>query len=175
MEGGGGGYTESLALIGFMGAGKSEVGGLLASILKMDFVDLDEVIARSAGKSVSEIFASEGEGSFRERECEALLEVLAGKGKVISCGGGIVLRDSNVELLRDRCRVFFLRVSSTQVVERLSGGGDRPLLAGGDLKKEVNSLMTERAQRYSEAAHEEVDVGNSRPRELAEEIAQRWY
>jgi len=169
------GYRDNIALIGFMGAGKSAVGLLLSRKLGMDCIDLDEVIEDAAGESVREIFAHEGEKGFRERESDALRNVVdEGKGLVLSCGGGIVLGDENIALLRGRCRVFFLRISAARAVERLAGAADRPLLEGGDLEERVRGLMEERAHRYLLAAHEVIDADEKSPQEIAEDIAERW-
>lgn len=163
-----------VAVIGFMGSGKSTVGALLASRLGMDFVDLDEVISAEAGKSIGEIFSEEGEEGFREREHRALREQLARGGKVISCGGGIVLRDDNIELLRKRCRVFFLRISEEKALERLEkDAGERPLLQGVQMEKKIRQLLRIRADRYLRAAHVVLEVGDKDPGVLAEEIAGR--
>jgi len=165
---------EIIAIIGFMGSGKSTVGALLASRLGMDFVDLDEVISAEAGKSIGEIFSEEGEEGFREREHRALREQLARGGKVISCGGGIVLRDDNIELLRKRCRVFFLRISEEKALERLEkDAGERPLLQGVRMEKKIRQLMRIRADRYLRAAQVVLEVGDKAPEMLAEEIAGR--
>jgi shikimate kinase len=175
MEGAGRRFRDNIALIGFMGAGKSAVGRLLAPRLKMEFIDLDEIIAAQAGMSISEIFDVEGESGFRNRESAALRASLQGEGKMLSCGGGIVIDDENIHLLRSGCRVFFLRISTGKAAERLSGGGGRPLIAGGDLEDKVRVLMDERKQRYLEAADEVVEADDASPQELAEEIAARWW
>jgi shikimate kinase len=163
-----------IALIGFMGAGKSAVGSLLSTELSLPFVDLDEVIEKAAGKSVAEIFAEEGEEGFRERESEALRDELREGGKVIACGGGVVLNDENIKLLRSRSRVFLLNISPERALERLSAGSGRPLLDTGDLEKRIRGLMDMRAERYREAAHTVFDADNASPREIAEEIAAEW-
>jgi len=175
MEDMGGRSRENVALIGFMGAGKSEVGRLLAGRLGMEFKDLDEVVSSRAGMSIEDIFASEGESGFRERESAALREALQGDKMVISCGGGIVLDGGNVALLRGSCRVFLLRISAHKAVERLSAGDGRPLLAGGNLEERVHGLLDSRAQIYLHAAHEVVEADYASPHKLAEEIAERWW
>ena len=170
------GWKESgiIALIGFMGAGKSAVGRLLSARLGLSFVDLDEVISAMAGKDITEIFAAEGEEGFRERESEALKRVLDGGSKVVSCGGGVVLRDENVELLRRKSRVFLLRVSPERALERLAGSEGRPLLDADDVEERIRELMEERAERYHAAAHAEFDASDADPEEIAEEIAAVW-
>ncbi len=164
----------TITLIGFMGAGKSAVGRILSNRLGLPFVDLDEVISDKAGKSIEDIFAEEGEEGFRERESKALRAELDSGIKVISCGGGVVLRDENVELLRRKSRVFLLRISQERALLRLSGGGGRPLLEAGDMEERIRELMEERAERYHAAAHAEIDADDSSPEEIAEEIAAAW-
>ena len=165
---------ENLALIGFMGAGKSTVGAELARRLGMDFVDLDGVIAGEAGMSVPEIFDREGEEGFRERESRALRKELKGSGKVLACGGGIVLRPENVDLLRERCLVVYLRVDRDTVLERVGKGVGRPLLEGGALPQRVEKLLSEREDKYLRAAHAVVEAGGRSPERIAEEIAGIW-
>lgn len=164
----------NLAIIGFMGAGKSTVGEVLSSKLGMDFIDLDELIEARAGKTIQEIFEVEGEEGFRLRESEALRDVLGYEKKVISCGGGVVLRNDNVKLLRSRCRVFLLEVSEEQAIERLAECDERPLLEAEGRADRIEELMRERAERYREAAHVVVETGERRPAEIAEEMAGLW-
>lgn len=85
----------NIYLVGFMGAGKSTVGRLLARVLEREFLDLDEQIAAHANRSISEIFAAEGEEGFRERESTALRQIAQRQNLVIALGGGAVLRDEN--------------------------------------------------------------------------------
>jgi shikimate kinase len=165
---------ESIALIGFMGSGKSTVGPLLAALLGMAHVELDAMISAAAGLSVEDIFSRAGEAGFRDLESKALREVLMEGGKVISCGGGVVLRTDNVEMLRRHCRVFFLKIAPQAAVERLRRVGGRPLLEGKDLEERVRTLMSERESCYVCAAHEIVEAGEDSPEEIAEEIAARW-
>lgn len=168
------GEVKNLALIGFMGAGKSAVGGLLARRLGMEFVDLDEVISREAGRSVEEIFELEGEESFRHRESRALREELRRDGLVLACGGGVVLRPGNVKLLRERCAVFYLRASRESILRRVGEGEGRPLLAGGQVAERVEELMSRREEAYRKAAHFVVETDGRSVEEVAEEIEGIW-
>ncbi|MDI6872828.1 shikimate kinase [Candidatus Solincola sp.] len=165
---------KNLTLIGFMGAGKSAVGSLLAHRLKMGFVDLDEAISREAGMSVEEIFEREGEEGFRDRESRALREELQQEGIVLACGGGIVVRPENVRLLRDRCTVFYLRASRDSILRRVGGGEGRPLLAGGRVAERVEELLSRREEAYRQAAHYVVDTDGRSVEEVVEEIAGIW-
>ncbi len=90
----------SLALIGFMGTGKTAVGKKLAGRLCREFIELDAVIERLAGKSIPDIFAEDGETRFRELEIEATRQVAGRRDAVIACGGGVVLNWINISRLR---------------------------------------------------------------------------
>ncbi|NQT04591.1 MAG: shikimate kinase, partial [Dehalococcoidia bacterium] len=89
----------NIALVGFMGTGKTDVGRLLAGKLGKDFIELDELIEQKAGKTIPEIFQQDGEIAFRELEIEATGEAAEKKNAVIACGGGVVLNQINVDRL----------------------------------------------------------------------------
>ena len=95
-------------LIGMMGCGKSTVGRLLAERMRLPLIDLDEEIARAAGKTIPEIFAQEGEAGFRARETAALERALAREDGVIATGGGIVTRAENIRMMREKGFVVWL-------------------------------------------------------------------
>lgn len=122
---------ERVALVGFMGAGKSSVGPALAMRLGLDFVDLDEVICQRVGMSIAEIFEREGEASFRRRESEILADHLEGPPLVIATGGGIVEREENRRRLGAEARTVWLDVRFDTVCRRLQSDANprpRPLL-----------------------------------------------
>src|SRR5215217_6250042 len=97
----------SIAVVGYMGSGKTTLGCLLASALNLEFVDLDRAIVKSAGEGIPEIFARHGEKLFRDLEHEALLQALDGTTpSVVACGGGTIVRPDNRTLLRDVTTVF---------------------------------------------------------------------
>lgn len=137
-----------LILTGFMGSGKSSVGKVLARRLDCPFVDLDAEIVAAAGCSINEIFARAGEAAFRELESRCLTEVLRRGGAVIATGGGVVIAAGNRALMRSAGVVVNLGVSLAQVLDRLKGNSDRPLLAGDDAANRAKLLMEERQQFY---------------------------
>ena len=166
---------KSIAIIGFMGAGKSTVGRLVALGLQMPFIDIDEEVEREAGMSVVEIFSREGEEGFRKREARALKRALEGGGAVIACGGGVVTAKRNIALLRERSKVFLLEVSVDEALRRSEKDGRvRPLLCLGDPAGRARCLMDERRSAYAAAAHEVIDAERAAPEEIAEEIIRRW-
>ncbi len=138
-------------LIGFMGAGKSSVGRVVARLLKAEFVDLDARIESAEGRSVGEIFASQGEGAFRDMEKEAIREAVSVPGRVIAAGGGAFLDPANRALLKGYAPVVLLDVSPETVIARLSRDASRPLLRGADREAKVRELLAQRRASYAEA------------------------
>ena len=147
--------TENLVLSGMPGAGKSTVGKLLAQELKRPFFDLDEEIVRIAGRSIPEIFATDGEATFRNLETEVLRDVLANqKGIVLATGGGAVLRDENVDLLHRNGKIYFL----DRPLETLLPTSDRPLASSADA---IRQRYKERYERYCTTADYRIDANAS--------------
>ena len=141
-----------------MGSGKSSIGRRVAKRLRRRHVDLDSFIERASGKKIAELFASEGEALFRDREHDALREVLADQEPlVVSTGGGSVLRDDNRAAMRAAGTVVWLRASPQSLLARVGDGSGRPLLAGDPLGN-LTRIATEREGVYAAAAHEIIDV-----------------
>lgn len=140
-------------LVGFMGAGKSTVGRIVAGRLGLEFVELDAAIEAAAGKSVGEIFSSEGEAVFRDMEREAIRKAVSVPGRVIATGGGAFADAGNRVLLKRYAPVFFLDASVDSVIRRLAGDASRPLLRGEDRERSVRELMERRRPAYGEADH----------------------
>ncbi|HEX9095325.1 MAG TPA: 3-dehydroquinate synthase [Candidatus Dormibacteraeota bacterium] len=140
----------NVVLIGFMGSGKSTVGPQLAQRMVRPFVDLDDVIEADAGRSVAEIFSSEGETGFREREARCLQRALERSGSVVAVGGGAPMRDENWVRIRDGNCVVALIAEPDELARRLDGSTDRPLLQSG-APSAIASLLPRRLPRYLEA------------------------
>ena len=134
-----------ILLIGMMGCGKSTVGRLLAERMRLPLIDLDEEIARAAGKTIPEIFAQEGEQAFRALETAAVRQVGAQHGLVIACGGGTPLRAENRLALAGNGRIYYLEADCA----RLSGEG-RPLSSS---PAAIRRLYDERHTLYERLAH----------------------
>lgn len=137
--------------MGFMGAGKSSVGRALAFRLGAEFVDVDSLIEAAAGRSIREIFASEGEEAFRERERAAIREAVDAPGRVIAAGGGAFVDPENRRLLKAYAPVFFLDVSPETVMKRIPADRSRPLLPGKEEARKLRDLMERRRPTYREA------------------------
>ncbi|MFH0846599.1 MAG: shikimate kinase [Chloroflexota bacterium] len=150
----------NIALIGFMGVGKTEVGNRLAKKLRKRFVELDALIAERAGKQVSQIFAEDGEIFFRELEIQMTKEIALGKNQVIACGGGIVLNMINIDRLRRDGVTVLLTASPGVILRRVAGSEGRPLLNTPDRARRVRELLAFRKPFYERAA--DIRVNTSR-------------
>jgi shikimate kinase len=149
--------TQNIALIGFMAVGKSAVGHRLAKKLRRRFVDLDRLIEKSTGMKVHEIFVQKGEPYFRQLEKQTLATVLQNDGQVISTGGGVLMNDENLALLRDKALLVGLTASVDVLLTRAGSSSKRPLLKGANRKERVEELLTQRDSRYAQA-HVTIDT-----------------
>ncbi len=158
-----------IVLMGFMGAGKSTIGRKLAKTLNCEFIDTDEQIEKEQGRKISDIFAIDGEKAFRDMETD-LLKCLQDSEKnfVLSIGGGMPVREENRGLLRNLGTVVYLKTSKEEIIRRVSGDTNRPLLQGGALEEKVTNLMNAREQIYIDTAHVEVVTDGKSPEELVE-------
>jgi len=151
----------SIALIGFMGTGKTAVGKRVAEKLGKEFIELDTRIEKLAGKPIPEIFRQEGEIRFRELEIEAVRGIAGKQNTVIACGGGIVLNKINVDRLKLECVIVCLEASPAVILKRTSGDKDgRPLLAVTDRLQKIKEMLKYRQPYYERAA--EITVNTSR-------------
>lgn len=163
----------NVVLIGYRGSGKTTVGRLLADRLGVAFVDTDATIVEAAGRSITDIFAEEGEAGFRRREREAILRAIAIENRVISIGGGAIEDDRSRAALRAFGHVVWLTADSTVLWQRVQGDAgtqaNRPDLAGGGIA-EIEAILSRRLPLYAEAAHSQVVVEGKTPAEIVEEI-----
>jgi shikimate kinase len=161
---------ERILLVGFMASGKSSAGRELASRLGWDFQDFDTVIAARAGKSVSRIFAEDGEAEFRRLESGVAEELLARCDTVVASGGGWPAQPGAWEMVREDTMSIWLKVSPEVAVRRASDQGPtRPLLEGGDVTERAVALLLGREASYRRARYT-LDSEHYGPLELAGEI-----
>jgi len=164
----------SIALIGFMGAGKTEVGKALAEKLGKEFVELDALIVQKAGKSIPEIFAQDGEIAFRELEIEATREIAGKRNVVIACGGGIVLNKINIDRLKNDSLIVYLRASPKAILKRLAHEADeRPLLKSADKAARIEELLQFRKPFYERAADITIDTSRLSIEAVADQIVKK--
>lgn len=160
-----------IALIGFMGTGKTSVAKVLARRLGKAYFELDDIIVKKAGKSISEIFRREGEARFRELEIEAATEVAAQKNAVIACGGGIVINKINVDHLAQENVIICLTASPAEIYERTSREqGVRPLLNVADRLKQIKTMLKTRRPLYRRAADILIDTTGLTVESVADKI-----
>lgn len=159
-----------MAIVGYMGSGKTTVGRALARSLGWEFVDLDRTIVKGAGRGIPEIFREFGEEYFRDLEHRALLGALDGtRERVVACGGGAIIRPENRKLLERAATVFL-----EEDVETLYGrtrGPNRPLRAAS--REDFSRRYAQRLPLYEEVANLKTVVAGRPPGEVAQEIA-RW-
>jgi len=164
---------KNIVLMGFMGAGKTTIGKKLAKALEYEFIDTDERIEKEQGRKISDIFAEDGETAFRDMETELLKRLCKEDGRfVLSIGGGMPVREENRELLRKIGRVVYLKTSKEEIIRRVSGDTNRPLLKGGVLEEKVSSLMNARENIYIETAHKILNTDLKSVTELVDDICE---
>jgi shikimate kinase len=160
----------SIALIGFMGSGKTVAGKILAQRLNHKFIDVDKLIEKQCGKSIARIFAEDGEPVFRRYEIEAIKEASSSPSSVIACGGGAVLNSTNVDRIKMNATVVYLKASAGTLAARLSRERNRPLLKTGNKLATINALLSERAPIYEKAADIIIDTSNLNQESVADAI-----
>ncbi len=154
-------------LVGFMGAGKTTVGKILARLMGWDFVDLDELIVAADGRGIPQIFAKDGEACFRRLEREALASLRGRTRLVVACGGGTYANEESRRLIDRLGRAVWIQVPLRQALARCAGGEERPLLRDG---AQAEALYRRRLPTYR-AAGLHVDAAGLSAAEVAERIA----
>jgi shikimate kinase len=157
-----------IVLVGFMGAGKTTVGGLLAAKLGVPFTDSDQEIELRAGKPVQRIFADDGETAFRQLEHEVIVELLRGDEKVLALGGGAASHEGTRALLA-AVQVVYLRVSYAEAMSRVGGDRGRPMLA----RPGAAELHRDRDPLYASVATRTIDVDGRSPNRVTRDILAR--
>ena len=163
-----------------MGCGKSSVGRILSQLLCCRFMDLDSVIETSEGRSIPEIFASDGESHFRSLEKTVLSGIISADSErsiapeeklVLALGGGTVMTPECAELVRENTLCIYLRASLETLISHLeSETSGRPLLSGKDLRDRISELMAKRSATYENTAHVIIDTDGRSIDSIAQEI-----
>ena len=152
-------------MVGMMGSGKSAIGRTIADNLGLTFVDTDALVESEAGMKIPEIFATEGESRFRERESRALASLQGSSGLVIATGGGIVLAEENRVRLRSLGYGIWLTASVDVLLRRISLNRDRPLMQTANPRERLVALLDQRKPLYEEVADMMVDTTDLTPAE----------
>lgn len=157
-----------IVLVGFMGAGKTTVGRLLADRLGLPFLDSDQVIEQRAGRSVRDFFATDGEPAFRALEHEVIADLLAGPEAILALGGGAAEHPATQVALK-RADVVYLQVGYAQAMRRVAGDEYRPLLRRPDLDR----LYGRRLDVYGAVATLTVATDGRPPEAIASDVIER--
>jgi len=161
----------NIALIGFMATGKTSIGRLLAERTGKSFVEMDSLITERAGKSIEDIFAGDGEASFRELEIVIVKEIADNKNQVIACGGGVVINKINIDRIKKYATVILLEAEPEVILERaLNDKTVRPLLEGDDKMSRVKELLGFRKPLYERAADITIDTSGTDIRLITDKI-----
>lgn len=161
--------NKNIVLVGLSGSGKSTLGNILSDLSGYALVDTDAIIVKLQNRSINNIFATNGEDFFRTLETQVSKEVSAFDKQIISTGGGIVLKEKNLEYLKQNGIVFYLKTSVNTLLKRLEGDNTRPLLKTDDVKKKLENMLEIRGKLY-EKADITIETDNLSPEETAKEI-----
>ena len=166
---------KNIVLTGFMGTGKTTIGRALAKKLQMRLVDIDEEIEKEQKMSINDIFSRHGEPHFRDIETAMIQELSRDKNIIISTGGGAVLRDENMEALKENGIIFCLNATAETILERTGRSKDRPLLKVENPKEKINELLAYRRPFY-ERAGIMIETDGKTPLEVMQEIMEivKW-
>ena len=164
------GSMRNIFLIGFMGCGKSTVAAELQNLYGMQVCEMDQMIVESAQISILQIFQKYGEEYFRDLETELLVEIGANSNQVVSCGGGIVLRQENISEMKQSGNIVLLTANPETILRRVSGDNNRPILQGKKTVKDISELMEKRREKYEMAADIMIATDDKAIHEICEEI-----
>ena len=164
---------KNIVLTGFMGTGKTTIGQALAQMLHMKLVDVDEEIEISQKITINDIFRIYGEPYFRDIETAMIKKLSHNKNCIISTGGGAVLRDENMEALKENGIVFCLAANAETILERTVNNQDRPLLKVENPKKKIEELLAYRRPFYEKAGIM-IETDGKTPLQIAEEIMELY-
>lgn len=157
-------------LIGFMGTGKSTIAKALQKLSQAEIIEMDEIIALREGRSIPDIFAKKGEAYFRSLETRLITEIGASCGKIVSCGGGVPMREENVREMRNGGKVVLLTARPSTILGRVIDDRNRPLLEGKKNLEDIEKLMERRRVKYEQAADIVVSTDDKTAAQIALEI-----
>lgn len=161
---------QNIFLIGFMGAGKSSIAKELSKKLQMNIVEMDQRIVQEQGMSINEIFEKYGENHFRDIESQLILDLGNTEPVIVSCGGGVVIRQENSQYMKKSGKVVFLTAKPETIFERVRYSKERPILNGNMNVEFIADLMAKRLPLYEAAADVMIHTDGKTVAQIAEEI-----
>lgn len=161
---------KNIFLIGYMGTGKSTVAACMAKQYNMAVLEMDQMIVEREGMSISDIFAKYGEDYFRDVETKLLIEIQTQENKVVSCGGGVVLREKNVNEMRKGGNIVLLSARAETILERVKDDDSRPLLQGNKNIEFINNMLEKRRPKYESAADVVIETDGKQVSDICNEI-----
>ena len=164
---------KNIFLIGFMGSGKSTVASCLSKDYGMEIIEMDQIIVEREGMSIPDIFAQKGEPYFRDAETNLLIEIQSEENKVVSCGGGVVLREKNVEEMKKSGKIVLLNAKPETILERVTADDNRPLLHGNKNVEFISNMMEQRRLKYEGAADFVVQTDGKTADVICKEIIEK--
>ncbi len=166
-------FNYNIVMIGFMGSGKSTISDYLSTMFAMETVEMDQIIAKREGMSIPDIFDVYGEEYFRNLETNLLIEMQAKSNVVISCGGGVPMRERNVVEMKKNGRVVLLTAKPETIYNRVKDSHDRPLLENNKNIPYIAELMEKRRVKYEAAADIIIETDGKDELEICEELVQK--
>ena len=161
---------KNIMLIGFMGAGKTTVSRELSQMTGMKELDMDAYIVEREGMSIADMFEKFGEEYFRKKETESLVEIMKMDNLIVSCGGGVVVKDENVSHMKGNGIIVLLTATPETTLERVKNSTDRPILNGNMNIEFISNLMNKRKDRYLSVADIIVETDGKKVFDICTEI-----
>ena len=168
-------FDYNVVLIGFKIAGKSTIAELLRTGWGMERIEMDALIEEREGMRISKIFETKGEPYFRDLETELLIELQARSNAVISCGGGVPMRERNVAEMKKNGRVVLLTAHPETILERVKDNHDRPLIENNKTVEGISALMEARRERYMAAADLVIETDRKTGEEICRELVEKLH
>lgn len=167
------GFRYNIFLIGFMGVGKTTISEYLSTLFSMEVVEMDQLIAEREGMSIADIFATHGEAYFRNLETQLLIEMQSKNNVIVSCGGGVAMREQNVKEMKKNGRVVLLTADPATILERVKNSDERPLLNGHKNVEYIAGLMDARKEKYEAAADVQVSTDCKTVEQICEDMVRK--
>ena len=160
----------NLFIIGYMGTGKSTVAKILSEKHGWDLLEMDEMIVQQEGMSIPDIFETHGEEHFRDIESNLIKDICLQENKVVSCGGGVVLRSQNVDAMKKSGSIVLLSASPETILERVKDDTNRPLLQANKTIEYLREMMEKRREKYENAADIVIQTDGKKIADICNEI-----